>query len=110
MDLVCDGGYEFVGSGGAYGGVSVNVESSHHLFSPIIDGKIQPINEKNDYECIKKVVYTNRLLPIHCQFITYLFQVFRCSFQILMISWHVDVDGIWMINKCNQIYESSYQN
>ena len=54
MDLVCDGGYDFVGSGGAYGGVSVNVESSHHLFSPIIDGKIQPINEKNDYECIKK--------------------------------------------------------
>ena len=45
---MCDGGYELVGSGGACGTGSTDVESSYSLSNPILDGKIQMLNENDD--------------------------------------------------------------
>ena len=45
---VSDGGYELVGSGGACGAGSMDVESSHRLSSPILGGKIRTLNKNED--------------------------------------------------------------
>ena len=44
----CDGGCELVGSGGACGTGSTDVESSHCLSNPILDGKMQTLNKNDD--------------------------------------------------------------
>lgn len=49
-DYKCDGGYEVVGSGGACGAESMDMESSHCLSNPILDGKMQALNKNDDYE------------------------------------------------------------
>ena len=48
MDLVCDGGYEVVGSGGACGAGLMDVKSSHHSSNSILDEKIWMLSKNND--------------------------------------------------------------
>ena len=45
---MCDGGYELVGSGGACGVASTDLENSHRSPNPILDGKIWRLNENDD--------------------------------------------------------------
>ena len=47
--MISDEGYEFVESGGACGAESTNVESSHCLSNPILDGKSKMLNTKDDH-------------------------------------------------------------
>ena len=45
---MCDGGYDLVGSGGACGTGSMDVESSHLLSNPILDRKMRMLNDGDD--------------------------------------------------------------
>ena len=48
VEWVCGGEYELVGSGGACDAGLVDVQRSHCPSNPILDGKIQALNENDD--------------------------------------------------------------
>ena len=50
MEQVCDRGYEYniIGNRGIYGTRLTDVEDSHHLSNPILNGKIWTLNDNDD--------------------------------------------------------------
>ena len=48
MKLLCNGGYELVGSGGEYDAGSTDDEDSHRPSNLILDGKMRTSNENDD--------------------------------------------------------------
>ena len=56
MKLLCDGGYDFVESGGAYDAGSTDVEGSHCLSNPILNGKMQTLKKNDDDDDVQSPI------------------------------------------------------